>query len=167
MKFTQKERRVKMKVKLEMVSLEKKKVLEKLMQLYLHDISADFPIDFNSSCGLYDYDLDYYFNNENSRAYFITSENNINGFILVDLHDDKNIIQELFVLNNYKRNGIGKIAINEIFNMFKGTWEIKSLPCSKRAESFWINVVKNYTKNNFNIEYIGKFNRAVITFKNA
>lgn len=155
-----------MKVKLEIVSLEGKKILENLIQLYLHDISIDFPIDYNSSNGLYDYDLEPYFNNKNSKAYFIKNEDDINGFILVDFNDDKNIIQEMFILNNYKRNGIGKIAVNEIFDMFKGKWEIKSLPCSKRAESFWTNVVKDYTKNNFDIEYIGKFNRAVITFKN-
>ena len=72
----------------------------------------------------------------------------------------------MFVLNNYKRKGVGKTAIDILFNKFKGNWEIRSLPCDDTAEKFWISSVKNYTNDNFNLEYVGKFNRAVLTFNN-
>ena len=156
-----------MEITLKEIKIEQKDILEKLLQLYLHNISSDFPMDFNSNTGLYEYDdINKYFENENNKAFFILKENDIAGFILIDILDEKNIIQEIFVLNNYKRKGIGKIATNMIFDKYKGNWEIKSLPCSKTAENFWINSIKEYTKDNYNLEYIGKFNRAVITFNN-
>lgn len=156
-----------MDIKLKEISLNKKNILDNLIQLYLHDISLDFPIDFDSSTGLYKYDnIKKYFKNENNKAFFILNNKEIVGFILLDFSIDKIIIQEMFILNNYRRMGIGKIAVNLIFDKFKGIWEIKSLPCSINAERFWTSTIKEYTNNNFERQYIGKYNRAVFTFNN-
>ena len=117
----------------------------------------------------YIYDgLEKYVNNANNnkKAYIIYNNEEIAGFTLLDLLDDKNIIQEMFILNNYKRKGIGKAAVYSILDKFKGNWEIKSLPCSENAEKFWTSIIKEYTNNKFNLEYIGKFHRAVLKFNN-
>lgn len=154
-------------IELKEVTLKGKEILERLMQLYLHNISLDFPMEFNSKNGMYQYDdLDKYFSDEEHKALFILSENEICGFTLIDLLNDKNIVQEMFVLNHCKRKGIGKQAINIIFDKYKGEWEIKSLPCSENASNFWISTVKEYTDDNFELEYVGKYNRAVLTFRN-
>ena len=156
-----------MDITLKEIELQEKDILDKLMQLYLHNISLYFPMDFNSNTGLYEYeDIDRYFNNDNNKAILILKENAIAGFMLIDLSDEKNIVQEMFILNNYKRNGVGKTAVSMVFDKFRGNWEIKSLPCSDNAEKFWISSIKEYTKDNFNLEYVGKFNRAVLTFNN-
>ena len=152
---------------LEEIELEKNCIFDNLMQLYLHNISLSFPMDFDSNTGMYKYDnIEKYFENDNNKAFFILKENEIAGFMLIDLLNEKNIVQEMFILNNYKRKGVGKIAIDILFNKFKGNWEIRSLPCADIAEKFWISSVKNYTNDNFNLEYVGKFNRAVLTFNN-
>ncbi len=149
------------------IELEKKDILNNLMQLYLHNISLNFPMDFDSNTGMYGYDdIEKYFENDNNKAFFILKENEIAGFMLIDLSDEKNIVQEMFVLNNYKRKGVGKTAVSILFDKFRGNWEIKSLPCSESAEKFWISSVKKYTNDQFNLEYVGKFNRAVLTFNN-
>lgn len=90
-----------MEIKIERVKISERKKLENLLQLYLHDLSLYFPIEFNSKTCKYEYDLNKYF--ENDYAYFIKSSNDILGFILVDnnLNDDYEI-SEMFVLNNYK-----------------------------------------------------------------
>ena len=156
-----------MDIKLREIKLETKDVLDKLMQLYLHNISLYFSINFDSDTGMYKYDdIEKYLINKNNKALLILKENEIVGFMLIDLLEEKNIVQEMFILNNYKRMGIGKTAIYIIFDKFKGNWEVKSLPCSEPAEKFWISTIKEYTKGNFNLEHIGKFNRAVITFSN-
>lgn len=85
---------------------------------------------------------------------------------MFDKTEELNIVQEMFVMNNYKRAGIGKNAVKQLFNKHHGNWEIKSLPCSEQAEKFWVSVVKEYTKNNFDVKYVGKYNRAVISFDN-
>jgi len=156
-----------MDITLKEIELEKKDILNNLMQLYLHNISLNFPMDFDSNTGMYGYDdIEKYFENDNNKAYFILKENEIAGFMLIDLSDEKNIVQEMFVLNNYKRKGVGKTAVSILFDKFRGNWEIKSLPCSESAEKFWISSVKEYTNDQFNLEYVGKFNRAVLTFNN-
>ena len=143
-------------------------IIERLMQLYLHNISLYFPMDIDQETGLYIYDdLDSYLNDAKDKsAYIIKSDNSIAGFILVEFTEEKNIIQEMFILNNFKGKGIGSKAVKELLDVHRGHWEIKSLPLSEQAELFWINTVKEYTNNKFEVEHIGKFNRAVITFNN-
>lgn len=155
-----------MNVKLEVVKNKAK--LSRLLQLYLHNISSDFPIDMDQRTGLYNYgDLPLYLTNSKEHvAYFIIADKRLAGFILADF-GSINIVQEIFVLNNFKRQGIGEKAVNILFDEHKGNWEIKAVPCSKRAEEFWTNVVNKYTSGNFNKELVGKYNRAVITFNNS
>lgn len=156
-----------MEITLKEIELEKKAILDNLMQLYLHNISLNFPMDFDSNTGMYGYDdIEKYFENDSNKAFFILKEKEITGFMLIDLSNEKNIVQEMFVLNNYKRKGVGKTAVSILFDKFRGNWEIKSLPCSESSEKFWISSVKEYTNDKFDLEYVGKFNRAVLTFNN-
>lgn len=152
-----------------MVSLkqiEKKDInlLDNLMQLYLHELSENFKIDFNDKICKYEYDLNPYF--ENNKAYFILNKDNIVGFILVDIYEEDFEISEIFILNNYKRQGIAKEAVFKMFDMYNGNWTIKVVSNSKNAERFWYNVINEYTNNNFSIDHVGKYERAVLKFKN-
>lgn len=160
-----KERVLRMNLDIKRIELEERDNLERLLQLYLHDLSLYFPIPFNSNKCLYEYDLNKYF--EDNYAYFIKLENNILGFILVDNNGNKNYeISEMFVLNNYKGNKVGELAVKKIFDMYKGSWTIKVVPSSPLAESFWIKTIKNYTNDNFRLEHTGKYNRAILYFNN-
>jgi len=154
-----------MNLEIKKVELTEREKLEKLLQLYLHDLSLYFPIPFNSDECKYEYDLNKYF--ENDYAYFIESDHNILGFILIDDNGNKNYeISEMFVLNNYKGKKIGEQAVTKIFDMYKGNWVIKAVPSSPVAEAFWIKTVKNYTNDNFKLEHTGKYDRAELYFDN-
>jgi len=154
-----------MNIIVEKVTLSEKKNLEKLLQLYLHDLSLYFPIVFDSKVCEYEYDLSKYFDND--YAYFIKSNNDILGFILVDDNFENNYeISEMFVLNNYKGKKVGEEAVKKIFDMYKGNWTIKAVPLSPKAESFWKKTVNNYTNGKFRLEHTGKYNRAELYFKN-
>ena len=48
-----------MNIKLEKVRLEDRNKLERLLQLYLHDLSLYFPITFNSDICQYEYNEEY------------------------------------------------------------------------------------------------------------
>lgn len=154
-----------MNIEIEKVKEDERHKLEKLLQLYLHDLSFYFPIPFNSVLCEYEYDLSKYF--ENNFAYFILSGNDILGFILVDDNFNNNYeISEMFVLNNYKGKKIGEQAVTKVFDIYKGNWIIKSVPLSPIAEAFWKKTVNNYTNGNFKIEYTGKYSRAELYFTN-
>ncbi len=154
-----------MEIEIQKVLVKDRERLERLMQLYLHDLSLYFPITFNSERCKYEYDLDPYFNSND--AYFIKTGNDILGFILVDKHmNDCFEISEIFVLNNYKRKKIGERAVRKVFDTYRGNWIIKAVPMSLIAEEFWKKVVNDYTKGNFRIEHTGKYKRAELYFSN-
>lgn len=133
--------------------------------MYMHDLCFYFSLDFNSKTCRYDYETDKYF--EDNYAYFIMNNDEVLGFILVDDNKDGNYeISEFFVLNNYKRKGVGETAAFKVFDELIGNWTIKSLPKSPVAEGFWKKIVDKYTKGNYELEYIGKYNRAVFHFNN-
>lgn len=151
-------------MKLEEITIKEKNKLEKLVQLYLHDLSKDFKIDFNNDTCEYLYDLSTYFHN--NKAYFIKVVNNIVGFILLDINKDNYEISEIFILNNYKNNHYGEEAVTTIFNMYKGNWVIKAVPNSNIAKNFWNKVINKYTNNNYKVIKTGKYNRPEYYFNN-
>src|SRR5574344_235169 len=148
------------------IGLKDKNLLENMMQLYLHDISIYFHIDFDSTTCKYDYNLDSYF--EKNVAFFIENEKQEKlGFILIDLLSNTSFeISEMFILNNYKRKGIGEEAVKNIFNEYRGNWIVKAVPLSIVAEKFWNNVINNYTNGKYSIDHIGKYKRAIFKFNN-
>ena len=93
-------------------------------------------------------------------------EENIIGFALIDSDGDNKIVQEMFILNNYKGKHLGSECIIKVLDKYKSKWIIKCLPCSSRAEIFWIRVVNEYTKGDYILERIGKYDRVVLIFTN-
>ncbi len=155
-------------MKLIKVEKENKELLENLLQLYLHDISYYFPMEFIEEKGLYNcpFDINKFFNSATNIAFFIKESDKLVGFIFLEITDDLNIIDEMFILNQKKGKGIGKKAVFQIFDKHKNNWLIRSLPCSKPAENFWNKTIKEYTKDNYQIERIGNYDRAVFSFRN-
>ena len=154
-------------IKLKKLTKKDMGLLNNLLQLYLHDISAFFKIDFNSKTCTYDYDdISKYFNRSKNYAYLFLKDKEVVGFTLIDTEDDNYVVQEMFILNNYKNEGVGEESIKEVFNTYKGNWIIRSLPCSPKSENFWNKTIKKYTNNKYSIEHIGKYNRAVFRFNN-
>ncbi len=154
-----------MELEIKLVNISEKDKLERLLQLYLHDLSMYFPITFNSNTCEYEYDLNKYF--IDNYAYFIKLSDEILGFILVDDNSNNNYeISEMFVLNNYKGKKIGKQAVMKVFDTYKGNWTIKVVPLSPAAESFWKKTVNDYTNGNFYLEYTGKYKRVELYFTN-
>lgn len=150
-----------MNIELKKIESKDKIILINLFQLYMHDITLSLPMDVNNH-GLFEYnETDYYFNNkEGYDPYLIINDNKYIGFVLINkefmvLNNEENNfnLSEFFILNAYKRKGIGKKIAFEIFDKYKGNFEIKPVPRSNTAKQFWENVIKEYTNNNYKIEY--------------
>ena len=58
------------------------------------------------------------------------------------------------------RKNIGKKVAIEVFEKFKGYWEVKPSLGSNQAYMFWENVIKEYTNNNY------KFENDIFVFNN-
>lgn len=161
-------------MKLEVKKIEKKdkSVLANLFQLYMHDITQDLHMDINEH-GLFDYDyIDYFFSKDGYMPFMIYVDDKIAGFVLIDLDfmvlegkEDEYNLSEMFILNGYKGKGIGKKVAFIIFDMFLGTWEVKPVPRSLRAKTFWEKSINEYTKGKFEEKY-PKPNRTTFIFSN-
>ena len=117
-----------MEIKIEPILIEQKSVFMQLMELYMYDFSLYSNDDVNEY-GYFGYShIDDYWNEYGRFPHFIRVDGRIAGFVLVrscceynELPNPHNIA-EFFVLQKYRRLGIGKFVASQIFDMHKGGW---------------------------------------------
>ncbi|MDZ5472178.1 GNAT family N-acetyltransferase [Bacillus sp. 31A1R] len=150
------------------VQSEKKSVLANLLEYYVYEFSPYLHIDVNEE-GKYGFDkVEEYVESEQYSSYFIMVENQYAGFVIVKIEKDGPFnysIEQFFVLNRYNGKGIGKKAAIEIFNRYRGKWQITQTETNYHAQAFWRGVIKGYTKNEF-IEKYDEKRRSVQLFTN-
>lgn len=139
------------KVGLVRVEKEQFDLLENLMSLYLHDLSAfSTELKINEK-GKFVYEgLEYYLSEKELRPFFIYYKDELSGFALlnggkfVSLAVDYSI-HEFFILKAFRKNGLGKKAAKIIFNEYPGKYKIEQLAGNHAATRFWRAV---YNENN-------------------
>lgn len=144
-----------MKIKVEPISVEQKSVLMQVMELYNYDFSIFSNKDINEY-GYYGYSrIDDYWNEEGRFPFFIRVDDKIAGLVLVrscceysKLNNPHNIA-EFFVMQKYRRRGIGKTAAMQVFDLFRGGWEVAQWAQNVPAQKFWRSVVSDYTNNSY------------------
>lgn len=154
-------------VTLEPVSIQDKLVLRNLLSLYLHDFSELVPCQI-SDHGTFEYKyLDHYWTEDHRQAYFIKADGHLAGFIMVrgsDTDGTIHSIAEFFVLRGYRRQGVGKTAAHQVFNLYPGTWRVHELAENTAAQAFWRRTINAYTKGQYQEEWSTEENRLVQTF---
>jgi predicted acetyltransferase len=135
-------------ITLEKVTLKSKTKLENLMNLYLHDLS-EFASDLKiNEDGKFQYEgLELYFTSEDLKPFFITYQDKVVGFILLNTgkyvpRDIDYTVHEFFILRSFRKKGIGTVAINKLFDLYKGKYNVGQLGNNKTAISFWKNFYK-------------------------
>lgn len=133
---------------------EDKSVLRRLMELYLYDFSEMDGADVNEA-GLFEYDyLDHYWTEEGRHPFLVRVDGKLAGFVLVRQSESRvpgepegqvHQIAEFFVMRKYRRKGVGKRLACEIFDRFRGRWEVDEIPENLAAQAFWRRVIGEYT----------------------
>ncbi|GGP14889.1 GNAT family N-acetyltransferase [Oceanobacillus neutriphilus] len=137
----------------EILESEKSK-LRNLYSLYLHDLSKfTSMIDIGAEASFEYESLDKLWEVDGLSPYFIKLDDNIIGFILLlerpFLKKENDFgVNDIFILNKYKGKGMGKQAIEKLFQEKSGKYFVIELVENKPAISFW---KKLYTK--LNIQY--------------
>ncbi len=151
-----------MKIELVDVSEAEKSVLRQMIELYQYDLSVYTDKDLNDA-GYFGYSyLDYYWNEDSRNAYFVRYNGCLCGFVMVSeycyvLKDSKaKSISEFFIMNKYRRLGIGRKAALEIFKKFPGMWEVNQIINNEVAYTFWETLISAYTQGNYKKTYIDK-----------
>jgi predicted acetyltransferase len=76
------------------------------------------------------------------------------GFAIRTEIDGRSDIAEFYILPCYRNTGLGKKFAFAIFDQFPGSWQVRQIPTAKEAITFWRKVVSEYTKNNYNEDFV-------------
>lgn len=159
-----------MKFNLIKVEEKDKKVIYNLMQLYKYELSffEDETTTFTMlESGLYALKyIEKYWEEGNRRPYLLKCNNEIAGFVLQRYNEEyRNEIAEFFILNRYRKMGAGTFMAKEMFKLYKGQWEVRTLLKNKRAQQFWRKTIKEFTNDNFEEKYIKDNSRLAFYFE--
>ncbi len=150
------------------VSTKNKDKLYKMLQYALYDGSQFIDNDLNDDC-VFEYKwFDNYFTDAGRNAYFIKNNDTYLGMFMVNENFKFNktgkSIAEFLIMPKYRRNHIGKKVAYDIFDKFKGNWEVEPMENNPISYLFWKNIISDYTNDN----YITKNNGItdVFIFKN-
>ena len=125
-----------------------KSIIQRMMELFRHDLSEFEDIDLDEH-GYFGYPyLDYYWVEPDRYPFIVRVDGKIAGFALINQHthfpDSQYSVAEFFILRKYRLRGIGRQAAVDIFDRFRGRWEISKLPTNVAALIFWHEVIKSY-----------------------
>jgi predicted acetyltransferase len=132
------------------------KLLENLLELYIHDMSEFLPLQPGAD-GRFGYPrLALYWSEPATRhAFLIQSERGVAGFALVmrgsPASDDPEVLDvaEFFVLRGHRRSGIGRAAAMALWDELPGSWIVRVSQANRAGIPFWSEVVRAYTGGSF------------------
>jgi aminoglycoside 6'-N-acetyltransferase I len=58
-------------------------------------------------------------------------------------------LSEFFIIRSKRRHGLGRQAALDIFNRFRGVWEMAQLRSNYAAIAFWHRLISEYTRGRF------------------
>lgn len=144
---------------LEKVRSDKKEILYNLVQFALYDGSRYIENELKEN-GKFEYKwFNNYFTDKNREAYFIKKGKTYLGFIMINenlkFNNNGKSIAEFLIMPQYRRKHIGKKVAIEVFEKYKGYWEVEPIKNSNEAYSFWKKTIEEYTNGNYIIKNNG------------
>ena len=141
---------------LERAAPEMAPILENLLELYIHELSAIFAVDIGPD-GRFGYDkLPLYWAEPATRhAFVIRCGGGLAGFALATrgspASDDPDAfdVAEFFVLRRFRRTAVGRRAAALLWNSLPGNWVVRVAEGNVAALSFWKHAIASYTANVF------------------
>ncbi|MEK3977730.1 GNAT family N-acetyltransferase [Psychrobacillus sp. FSL K6-2836] len=120
-----------------------KSILNNLYSLYLHDLSKFTSMIDIEEDGCFQYEgLESFWEIDGISPFFLKLDNNIIGFLLLlerpFLTKDNDFgVNDIFILNKYKGKGMGRQAIEKLFQEKPGKYFVIELVENGPAISFW------------------------------
>lgn len=136
-------------VELQLVHETQKEILYNVLQKYLYEMTKYYDDEMDDKGNyLYKY-FDNYFIEPTRKAMFILFNNKLAGFILLNNssyinHTTDNVIAEFSIFPIYRKRGIAQKAVDLLYSLYPGTWELKYNLCNIPAVNFWIKSTKKF-----------------------
>jgi predicted acetyltransferase len=135
-------------VTLQRAGIAERRILRNLFALFIHDL-AEFEHARVDRNGLYVCDcLRHLVRHPGLRPFLIRSNGELAGFIVISrppyFSTDKKTsgIQFLFVLNGFRRKGVGAKAVLAVLRRLPGRYFVLQLQRNKRAHMFWLTFLR-------------------------
>ncbi len=94
-----------------------------------------------------------YWSEDDRWAFLVRVDGELAGFVLVGpdgtQRDTQYDIGEFFILRKFRGQGVGQRVAFDIFDRFRGRWEVRQVVQNKPATAFWRKVVDRYTGGNY------------------
>jgi predicted acetyltransferase len=128
-------------------------VIKNMGRFYVYEMSRycgwECPKD-----GLYEcIDFKKHFEIPDNYPFLIKDREELAGFVIVDkMGVTKDIdwnMAQFFVLAKFQQYGVGKKIAHQVFDQFKGLWEVNVIPTNLRALQFWRKTIREYTQDHF------------------
>ena len=134
-------------------SIDDKPIVQRLMELYQYDFSEYEKSDVDSH-GSFGYPfLDLYWLEPSRHPFLVRLDGKLAGFVLVNqntyLPTSEWAISEFFIMRKYRKQGMGKAVAMQVFDRFRGIWEVHELDCNPDSIQFWRSVIASYTGRNY------------------
>jgi predicted acetyltransferase len=132
---------------------ENRPVVERLWQLYKHDLS-EFRDSHPGTDGMFKPGhLPYYFGEPDRCGFLIRAGGNLAGFVLVGgVVQEPRHIGEFFIARSARRRRIGYAVANRLLRMYPGRWEIAFQEENPKAARFWRQVATDAAGSNWQEE---------------
>jgi predicted acetyltransferase len=126
-------------VRLKRADVATRLVVERLAQVERHDLSH-LTGELPGPSGLYDVELERFFEEPDHEAHLIYTDDRPVGFGLVRPYEDRAFVHAFFVVKAVRRRGVGRAAARELLKT-KERWAIAFREDNGPAEGFWRRVV--------------------------
>ncbi len=125
--------------------------LADLLQLYAQEFSAFHPVQFGRDGRFVYRDLPNYWREPSKHPFLIEIGGETAGFVLVQqpraASGDDVVwdIAECFVLNKFRRRGVGMDVAHRIWRRLPGMWQVRVLQENNAAIHFWDQAILRFT----------------------
>lgn len=142
--------------------------IQNMARFYVYDMSEYLGMEDGWAIpenGLYEcIDFRKYWDDKHAHPFLIYYKNEMVGFVIVDTKgSDQQVnfnMAQFFILRKFKAKGIGRFVAHQIFEKFRGVWEIMVIPGNEGAYRFWRTIIGDFTKGVFT-----EYSRKIAHFK--
>jgi predicted acetyltransferase len=132
-------------------------LIENLMQFYLYDFSELLPGVRVGADGRFSLkrSLSVYWQDASRHPRLIRVDGELAGFALLrrgsHISQDPDVwdVCEFFVMRQYRREGVGAYAALQLFEQFRGRWEVRQIHANAAATYFWRAVIGRHTNEQY------------------
>ena len=129
--------------------------LRNLLQLYMYDFSEFMGWDVGADGRFDDRGVAPLRNDPLRHPFLIRVGGQLAGLVIVDQQsrlwpaEPASDVAEFFILRRYRRLGVGARAATQVFDRFRGRWEVRQTASNTAATAFWRKVIGAYCGGSF------------------